>query len=97
MFGGERGIRLSAIADRVRQRSNRVQLGDASAYPSFEDLSLRRQYNTSNIKKDNHLRLSYVWRSVSNVNRTQLYYQIYQTIFESREIDIPFCYIKNNI
>ena len=62
MLGGERGIRLSAIADRVRQRRNRVQLGDASAYPSFEDLSLRRQYNTSNIKKDNLLRLPYAWR-----------------------------------
>ena len=68
MFDGERGIRLSAIADRVCQRRNRVQLGYDLAYPSFEDLSLRRQYNTSNIKKDNHLRLSYVWRRERDSN-----------------------------
>ena len=34
-LGGERGIRLSAIADRVRRRRNRVQLGYAFGISEF--------------------------------------------------------------
>ena len=65
----ERGIRLSAIADRVRQRRNRVQLGYAFGISEFRRPLSPPSIYYKNIKKDNRLKLSYVWRRVSNVNR----------------------------
>ena len=66
-----------------------------SAYPSFEDLSLRRQYNTSNIKKDNLLRLSYAWRERREFIRTQIF--ITGSLFSRLPLHFLYYFLRNSI